>query len=237
MRLTDQDELIHNIMHAAQQQSGTPFYTVAAHVASYDPRTNMVRCLIPSIIDPLTNEMRLTGWLQLYTPMMGNGWGMQYAPFGGATQENLQAGEQVHLIVVDHEDASYECMAYTWNAQQVVPNPNIKPGELYISDPYGNVVYLQSGGTVLVSGGTNVVVSGAQNVQVYGNDVNVTAQDVNVTADNINLGSQGETLQYLVTQAMQTLFNEHTHPAPNGTTGVPNQQMSNDQLTSVVKAG
>ena len=230
MRLTDQDELIHNIMHAAQQQSGTPFYTVAAHVASYDPRTNMVRCLIPSIIDPLTNEMRLTGWLQLYTPMMGNGWGMQYAPFGGATQENLQAGEQVHLIVVDHEDASYECMAYTWNAQQVVPNPNIKPGELYISDPYGNVVYLQSGGTVLVSGGTNVVVNAPQNVQV-------NANNASITANTIELGALGETLQEIVTAAMVGLFNGHTHPIPNGDTGTPNQQMGQDQLTSVVKAG
>ena len=230
MLLTDQDELVHNIMHAAQQQSGRPFYTIPAHIASYDPRTHYVRCLIPSIINPTTNEMRLTGWLPFFTPMMGPGWGFQYAPFGGATQENYQAGEQVHLIVVDHEDGSYECMAYTWNAVQRVPNPNIKPGELFISDPKGNTIYWQNDGTLLVSGGVNVVVNAPQNVQV-------NANNASITANTIELGALGETLQEIVTAEMVGLFNGHTHPIPNGDTGTPNQQMGQDQLTSVVKAG
>lgn len=54
---------------------------------------------------------------------------------------------------------------------------------------------------------------------------------VNVNAPAINL-SNGGTLHKLVTDAMVTFFNSHTHPA-NG--AVPSQTMGNGQLTSVVK--
>jgi len=60
---------------------------------------------------------------------------------------------------------------------------------------------------------------------------------VQVNAPAIDLGASQEALLPLVTQAFQGLFNGHTHPAPNGTTGVPNQQMTDAELTSVVQGG
>jgi hypothetical protein len=65
--------------------------------------------------------------------------------------------------------------------------------------------------------------------------VNVTATTAaTVTAPAINLGASGETLQPLVTAAMEALFNSHTHPA---TGAAPTQQMGAAQLTTAIKGG
>lgn len=227
--LTWGDELVHNLMHTAQQQVGTPVVCIPAHIAAYDPRTNMVTCLIPHYYSVEAGENIVTGYIPLATIAAGPGIGMQYAPFGGSTQQNPTAGEQVWLLMINSEINLYICAVMTWNNVKAPPNPGINAGELCYIDHFGNQVYLQSGGTLLVSGGSTVNVNAPT--------INATGETVNVTADNIYLGSQGETLQTLVTQAFQALFNEHTHPAPNGETGVPNQQMTSEQLTTVVKAG
>jgi len=228
--LMDQDEIVHNIMHAAQQQVGHVLGALAGHVSSYNPVTNMVRCLVPSIINPTTGQMKETGWLPLLTPMMGSGFGFQYAPFGGATQDNLQAGEQVRIAVMDFHQATYYVGAYTWNNSMPVAKPDIQAGELFISDAYGNSVYWQKGGIMTVSGATVV------NVITETSNVNAS-KEANITAPVIHLGADKETLLPLVTQAMQGLYNEHTHPIPDGNTGTPNQTMTDAQLTSTVEAG
>ena len=236
--LVDEDNIVQGIMMAADRQSSHALPWVPAHISSYDPANHMVRCLVPQHRDPFTGEFQETGWLQLLTPMMGNGFGMQYAPFGGATQDNLQAGEQVHLLVSRRTQTNYLAAALTWNATMPPPMPKINAGELVVKDAFGNMVYFQNDGTILVSGATNVVVEAAHNVTVNSTTVNVNAsQSVKVVAPAIDLGSSQEALLPLVTQAFQELFNEHTHPAPNGTTGVPNQQMTNAELTSVVQGG
>lgn len=58
-----------------------------------------------------------------------------------------------------------------------------------------------------------------------------------VTAPAISLGASGQTLSSLVTSAMSSLFNDHTHLAPGGTTGTPNQTMGSGQLTTTIKGG
>lgn len=228
--LMDQDEMVHNIMHASQQQTGHVLGAIAGYISSYNPVTNMVRCIIPSIINPTTGQMKETGWLPMFTPMAGKGFGFQYAPFAGSTQDNLTAGEQVRIAVMDFHEAVYYVGAYTWNDKQPVANKNLKAGELYVSDAAGNSVYWQANGTLTVTGAKIV------NVETETSNVNAS-KEANVTAPVINLGSDNETLLPLVTQTFEGLFNEHTHPIPDGNTGVPNQQMSDAELTSVVKAG
>jgi phage gp45-like len=47
----------------------------------------------------------------------------------------------------------------------------------------------------------------------------------------------GEVLHRLMTEIAMAVYNAHTHPAPNGTTGVPNQQMTTADLTTAFRAG
>lgn len=53
------------------------------------------------------------------------------------------------------------------------------------------------------------------------------------SAAEIDIGNLGATLHRLVTDAFQTLFNTHTHPASGQP---PTQQMGATHLTSIVKA-
>lgn len=85
------------------------------------------------------------------------------------------------------------------------------------------------------SGDTYVEVKN-NNVNVYANVVNVTAQtSVIIKAPSIILKNLGAALKRLVMDSFVSVYNNHTHPAPGGTTGVPNQQSTSD-TTSIVQA-
>ena len=58
---------------------------------------------------------------------------------------------------------------------------------------------------------------------------------INAAAE-IDIGALGSALHQLVTDAFMALYNGHTHPAGNGNTGAPNQQMTSSHLTGVLKA-
>jgi hypothetical protein len=66
--------------------------------------------------------------------------------------------------------------------------------------------------------------------------INVTSTaSANVTAPVIHLAAAGQALLKFVTETFQALFNAHTHQS--GGAGVPNQQMTNDHMTTTVKGG
>lgn len=54
---------------------------------------------------------------------------------------------------------------------------------------------------------------------------------VNIISPVITAGAT-ETVEKLVKETFMALFNEHTHPVGGGATGAPNQQMTNDDLTT-----
>ncbi len=126
--LSDQDEFLHTLMHAAQLQAGIRLNVVPGHVASYDPIHHRITCVLPTYIYPQTGEMRVSGWVPLFSIGCGSGWGIQIVPYGGSTQENLGAGEQVWLLVVDMETAAYVAAGFTWNAVMGTPFPNAQGG-------------------------------------------------------------------------------------------------------------
>lgn len=57
-----------------------------------------------------------------------------------------------------------------------------------------------------------------------------------VTIEGASAIEFGDVVQKLVTEAFQTLYNNHIHPSATGPTGVPTVLMSSAQLTSKVKA-
>ncbi len=238
--LMGEDEFIHTVMHAAELQAGNRAALVlTAFVMSYDPRTNRVKCIVPGYAEMTTGQMLQTGWISLGSIAASNGWGIQAAPFGGATQDNPSAGEQITLQILNTGNGSYVASVMTWNAKSAVPLPTIAAGEMYMRDAKGNSVYFKSDGSLNISGVDTVNVSGASTVNIVGSaGVNVSSSSVvNVTAPSINLGASGQSLMALVTSAFSSLFNGHTHPTPGGTSGAPNQQMGAGELTSTVKGG
>jgi len=66
--------------------------------------------------------------------------------------------------------------------------------------------------------------------------INVTSTaSANVTAPVIHLAAAGQTLLKFITEAFQALFNGHTHASAGA--GVPNQQITDDHMTTTVKGG
>lgn len=87
-----------------------------------------------------------------------------------------------------------------------------------------------SGQTATVqANGATVVIDASGNVSI------TSPGTVAATAPNIRLGDGG-TLLALLNAAAATVYNTHTHPAPGGTTGVPNQPMGSVDQTTIVKA-
>ena len=254
--LMEEDEFIHTVMHASRLEALNPgSYLVTAYVSTYDPRTNRVRCIIPSFMEMSTGDMRLTGWIPLWSPVAGNGWGIQYGLHGGATSDNYTVGEQIYLLVLETDTGAYIAGGMTWNPYAATPMPTINPGEIVLKDAKGNLVYLKNDGSINIDGQTTVNISGASVVNITASSaVNVTSQgtvsvtaqgaasvssssNVSVTAPSISLGAQGQTLSNLVTSALVSLFNGHTHPVSGGNSGTPNQTMGSGELTSTISGG
>ncbi len=187
--LSDQDEFLHTLMHAAQLQAGIRLNVVPGHVASYDPIHHRITCVLPTYIYPQTGEMRVSGWVPLFSIGCGSGWGIQIVPYGGSTQENLGAGEQVWLLVVDMETAAYVAAGFTWNAVMGTPFPNAQGGDIGLKDGGGDSIFMDA-----------------------------SAKTISVTTPMTRIGPGGATLVSLVKETFQALFNEHTHgggPVPD----------------------
>lgn len=96
--------------------------------------------------------------------------------------------------------------------------PSVPAGEWWLTHPSGTFIKVKNNGDVEITAN---------------NDIKVNAVNANVEAQAINL-SNGGTLLKLVTEALETLYNAHTHgggPPPD----MP-FQMTNAQLTTIVKA-
>lgn len=108
--------------------------------------------------------------------------------------------------------------------------------QLLFQHPSGAEARVDTNGAVFLSaaaGQTATFTANATTIVIDASgDVNVTA----ASGAKINLGDGG-TLQSLLLAAAATVYNSHTHSDPQGgTTGVPNQQMTSADETTVVQA-
>lgn len=117
-------DLIHEIMQRANQQAGDAEFHEIGHVIEYDPLTNMCRCLLPSKRtddEDGNTQIMETGWCQVGSPMVGNGWGIQYHLKGGATQANPELGEQVQISIQNVDSGLRAIANLTFNDTTAVP--------------------------------------------------------------------------------------------------------------------
>lgn len=217
--MQDADELAHLIRQIASQQSATKVFAYG-EISSYDEKLHRVRVSFPVLRDEEGNQ-ELSPWMPLSSVWVGNGFGMQVAPIGG---------EQCIVELVESQHGVHVCANLLYNISSPPPG-GLTAGEALMQHQTGSFLKFHSNGDIETNTQGNVIVTSAQ-------EIIVTAQTaVNVTAPQINLGANSEMLLDALTSAAATIYNEHTHPVPDGTSGAPNQQMGSGSMTSVVKVG
>ena len=123
------DELVHMVRQAAQQQAEDGLGPFAyGHIASYDPARHRVRVIFPGRRDE-NGLLVMSGWMPMSTAAVGAGWGLQYVPVGGATQQNPTAGEQVLVGILDRKRGTAAVLAVYYGAD-AAPSPGTSPAPL-----------------------------------------------------------------------------------------------------------
>lgn len=153
-----------------------------------------------------------TGWLPVTSPWVGNGWGMFAPP---------TLGDMVEIQFQENDiDAGFIVGRFYNDSDRPLDVP---AGELWLVHQTGAFIKLDN--------------TGAVNINAPG-DVNVVAAGVaTIKAPSIILKNAGSALKKLCTDVFMTLYNGHTHPAPGGTTGTPNQQATvGTHTTNIVQA-
>jgi uncharacterized protein involved in type VI secretion and phage assembly len=205
-----------NVMRGeGQRAAATKSLPRRGVVSAYDPAHYAAKV----IIQPEGFE---TGFLPIGTPWVGNGWGMFCPPSpGDEVDVHFQEGGK---------NAAYISLRFFGNVAQPLAAPS---GEFWLIHSSGSLIKFTNNGKATINGNVEVDVTGPT--------INITATaEVNVTAPAINLGSSGETLHKLVTDAFETLFNNHVHSnvqGGSGNSGPPTSTLGSSQLTSVVSAG
>lgn len=203
------DELAHLLKQQAAMQTGDFRPLVWGHISSYDPATSRVKAIIPSLRDGDTSPTE-TGWMPLMSASVGAGFGLQIAPFGGATLESPTAGEQCLVGLFGGlrgvASTTAVCLGMTFNAPNQPPDeelsPPLQPGEVVLRQKSGTFIRLSANGDleVVSTNDVNVTVQGTVVANVTG-DATVTVEgDATITATGqanllsaaqVNLGAIG----------------------------------------------
>ena len=148
-------EFVHQMKNLARQETGADSRLATwGHIASYDPQTHAVKCLLPSYRG-LDDAPVMTPWIQLATPWAGKGansFGMQFAPYGGATASNPENGEQCFIIIVEKQSGASVCAYLLYNDVQPPPTRNsgvtLAAGEMILMHASGMYIKMRSDGLI-----------------------------------------------------------------------------------------
>jgi hypothetical protein len=210
---------------AAHQAAALSAASRFAIVDSYDPTTYRAKVVLAPSADGVTP---LTGYLPVLTGFMGNGWGV-VAP--------LQKGDQVVVMFIQNHPDQGVILG------RIFDQPHAPPLRADGQPVTGGEISLvhASGSRLQVTNDQKVLINGAVEIDLTAPTLNLTATSaVNVTAPTINIGSSGESLQSLMTQAAQNVLAGHTHSgvaAGGGNTGPMVQSFPGNSLTTTLMAG
>jgi phage baseplate assembly protein gpV len=184
-------------------------------VSSYDPNTYSAKVYI----QPEGTE---SGWLPISTAWSGNGWG-EYAPPtpGDIVEVDFQEGGKLAGIIGARHYGD------------VFVPLKVPSGERWTVHKSGSFLKFHNDGSIELNaaGNLNATVAGQVNLAVTGKVVASASEfdlngNLNVTGTITASGDiydQGQTDQSV--NHIRQVYDIHTHPAPGGTTNVPNQQL------------
>lgn len=190
-------------------------------ISSYDGKGN-----VKVTIEPGTES----NWMPLGGIGVGSGWGVAVGP---------QIGDQV-MVVFEHGDVNSGVVTARIHSVQA-PAMAVPSGETWIVHQSTTSIKLVTNGDldITTAGNLNATVAGNMSANVTGNASIASAAMAAITAPVIQLGATGQSLLKLVTSAMVSFFNAHTHTSttPGTPTSTPNQTMGSGQLTSTISGG
>jgi len=229
------EQVFHQVKQLAAQQDIDQRFFVFGHVAQYDTSRHMVQVIVPSWRDGQGRPAQ-TGWIQLGSPGIGNGFGLQIAPVGGATFANPTAGEQVLVELVDRVRGVAVSATLLYSNAMLPPSTALAtplaPGEAVLRHQSGSFVRLYANGDVEVNAAGNLIaVAGADLTATVAGTASIVAPLVQLTK------SLSDTLQKLCTAAFASWAENHVHSVPQGgVTSVPTTAPPSNGLTSVLMA-
>ena len=196
------DEFAHLLKQnaAMQQASFQPF--AFAHIATFDPATNRVKVVVPSLRDSDTAPT-MSGWIPMLSQSAGGGYGVQIIPYGGATATNPTGGEQVVIGLFRNINGvpsiSAVCLGLTFNVPDAPPDVTIEPppqpGDVVIFTKPGSYLRVQSTGEIDINAqavGANITAQGTVNVTSTGNTTLSAQGNTTITAaGNASLSAIG----------------------------------------------
>lgn len=193
-------------------------------VTGYDPTNYLVTVELYPQDNPSDSPALQTGWIPLFTPWAGSGWGMFLPP-------NIGDIIEVHYQDGSLQNAYAALRCFNFNE---LPD-SVQSGEFWLIHQTGSFIKLTNDGNLTVSSGVNITIEATANVNITGSaEVNITAPVVNVDSAEVNLGSGS--LSALLTGAAAAAFDTHTHTGSFvGNTSTPSTSMSSD-LTTNTKA-
>lgn len=180
------DEFMHLMMQRARQEFDVKLLAWG-HICNYDPDAHAVKVLIPTFVSS-DGQMMVTPWMPLGTPWAGNGYGLQVAPKGSATPDDLTAGELVLILMIEQEQGP-SVVATMFYADQLPPPSQLLPegaelkrGEALVRHESGSVIYLREGG--------QVEVAAASQLDMVAPIVNIAGNVVNIGGDNVGIAAR-----------------------------------------------
>ena len=202
-------DYIHGQRQGALQQQQDTRLVLFGHVSSYDPETHAVKVMIPQYDDE-DEQPYLTGWIPLGSLAVGDKFGIQYAPKGGATSEEPGKGEQCQVMLVQRSTGLAQVANLMWTDEHTPPGKGksdseeeesggenepekgdsedpeglkkLNPGELVIRHESGSFIKFYEDG--------NVQVYAAQDLKVFAQknaELTVREEDCTVTIDKGDL--------------------------------------------------
>ena len=231
------DEFSQWIALNAKQQMPAMIPFAIGHVVAYDPTTNQVQCVIPAfpVINPqtgaMTGEYSITPWMQVGTPWVGNGWGMQVSPEVGDAAPPW-SGTQCAICIVNEETSASFVANFLYTQQAVPPDSSLVAGEAILKHKSGTYLKFHDSGEMEVFAQTNVQVSTAGGI---------SADLLSTGSIEINLPSgqtfsvNGSADALALVSSLVSAFNAHTHTDPQGgVTGTPVTQWSASTIESAI---
>jgi hypothetical protein len=186
------DEFLHLLTHHTHRERGNLVFVAYGHIAQYHPTTGAVKVVLPVHRD-LTDTPMMTPWIPLGSLWVGNGFGIQVYPHGGATLQNPTAGEQCIVLAIEQDIgvSVVACLCYT---DAMRPPGGIQPGEVLVQHESGTKLYFHQSGEleIVAASGQSVqlTVSGGGKVQVNGGSHAVArVGDRDSNGDTITTGS------------------------------------------------
>lgn len=237
------DEFFHLLKQGAAQQSGGARSHIVGHISSYDPAKHRIRVIVPTYTDDGINFVE-SGWIKWPGMSVGPGYGVQFAPMGGATINEPMKGEGVLIQRLDNRLGNAAVVGLLFNDVDTAPGgTTLQPGEIIIKAQSGSVLKGTKNGDWtfdLVGDSGKLVVNAKGDVDVTTlGDANVTASgQATIVAPSVKVGAAlADTLRGLCTTLFKAWADGHRHSGIQtgiGVSGPPNTTATEPGSTTTV---